>query len=49
MTTFFRYVPHGRVTEMAAKGWSLVHAMQDNRHGQYAVLMKWEGAGEPDA
>ena len=47
MTTFFRYVPHSKVADMEAKGWTLAHDMADNRHGHYAVLMKWGGDGEP--
>ena len=48
MTTFFRYVPHDRVEAMKAQGWTVANDMQGTRHGTYAVLMQWEGTGEPD-
>lgn len=47
MTTYFKYVPHADVEAMTAKGWFLVNDMRDNRHGVHAVLMRWDGFGEP--
>jgi len=48
MTTWFRYVPHAKIEDMKAKGWALENPMTDNRHGAFAVLMRWQGFGEPE-
>ncbi len=47
MTTWFRHVPNHRVSEFEAKGWKVVHDLNDCHHGAHAVLMTWEGVGEP--
>lgn len=47
MITWFRYVARGNVDEMQAKGWKVVHDLNDCHHGAHAVLMTWEGVGEP--
>lgn len=47
MSTFFRFVPIDMVVEFEARGWRLSHNLRDCRHGAHAVLMIWEGAGEP--
>lgn len=43
---FYRYVTHDRVAAYAALGWGLV-ARAPGHHGVYAVIMRWEGAGDP--
>jgi hypothetical protein len=48
MTTFFRYVPHANVQAYEAQGWRVVSDLTGCRHGAFAVLMQWEGAGEPN-
>jgi hypothetical protein len=47
MTTFFRYVAHDKVQAYQAQGWRVVSDLTGCHHGVHAVLMKWEGAGEP--
>lgn len=43
---YFRYVPHNRVTEYAAIGWS-DRGPAPGHHAQWSHVMRWEGAGEP--
>jgi hypothetical protein len=47
-STYFHFVAHFAVSAMRAKGWRLVHDLQDCHHGGHAVLMIWEGECEPD-
>jgi len=46
MTTF-RYVEHHLMNDYAQSGWKLDDDLQGTPHGQYSVLMKWDGEGEP--
>lgn len=48
MIRYYRYVQNAMVATFAAKGWTIAHDLQDCHHGAHAVLMIWEGAGEPD-
>jgi len=43
---WLRYVPFDRVAEFEAKGWK-VHGPLGGNHGNYALLMVFEGEGEP--
>jgi hypothetical protein len=45
--SWFKYVPLSDVGEYLAKGWSMADDMADCHHGNYAVLMKFMGEGEP--
>lgn len=44
---WLRYVLHADVKSFEAKGWKL-HSTMQRHHGNYSVLMQWEGEGEPD-
>jgi hypothetical protein len=44
---YFRHVPNHRVPEYQAKGWRIANDLKDCHHGHHAVLMIWEGEGEP--
>lgn len=44
--TWLRYVLHADVSAYEAKGWKL-RSNLDCHHGQYSVLMIWEGEHEP--
>lgn len=44
--TWLRYVLHADVPAYEAKGWR-VHAQLGGNHGNYSILMIWEGEGEP--
>jgi len=44
---WFRYVRHADVARFTAAGWRLVDDLATTCHGRHAVLMQWEGAGEP--
>ena len=48
MITWLRYVVHSSVEAYKAKGWKVRNDMADTHHGKYAVLMIWEGEGEPN-
>ena len=48
MTTFFRYVAHEQVAAYRSRGWRVASDLEGCRHSHFAVLMQWEGAGEPD-
>ena len=43
---WLRYVLHADVSAYEAKGWSIRNDL-DCHHGEYAVLMIWEGDYEP--
>ena len=47
MITYFRYVPHAQVAAYEAKGWTKTGSLDGTSHGQWSVLMMWEGHGEP--
>lgn len=47
MITWLHYVPHARMIEFLAKGWRISDDLSGTSHGNYAVLMVWEGDGEP--
>ena len=46
--TWLRYVPHRLVDSYLAKGWAVADDMASTHHGTHAVLMVWQGEGEPD-
>lgn len=41
-----RYVPHSRVRDYEAIGWTDLGALP-RPHGDYACLMEWRNDGEP--
>lgn len=45
---WLRYVPHSLRAEYEAKGWKVSCEMEDTNHGQWSVLMIYEGEGEPE-
>ncbi len=48
MISWFRYVPHGRLpSEFLAKGWEIVDELHGTNHGEFSVLCRWAGEGEP--
>ena len=48
MISWFRFVVHAEVAIYERQGWIVV-AHLGPVHGAYAVLMRWRGAGDPDA
>lgn len=48
MTTYFRYVPHEQIAAYQGRGWRVASVLSGCRHSNFAVLMQWEGHGEPD-
>lgn len=47
MISWFQYVPHDQVESYLAKGWVIADTMLGTPHGNYSVLMKYTGEGEP--
>lgn len=47
MITWLQYVPHHRVPIFISRGWIVDDDLQGTSHGEYAVLMRWAGEGEP--
>jgi len=47
MVTWFRYVPHGQILRFLARGWVIEDEFHGVGHGEFAVLMRWTGDGEP--
>lgn len=47
MTTWIKYVPHAMVKEFEANGWKRSDGLDGTHHGHHAVIMIWEGDGEP--
>ena len=45
--TWLRYVPHPQMLKFLALGWSISDELHGTNHGNYAVLMIWEGENEP--
>lgn len=47
---WLRYVPHGRMLEFLRKGWTFDGGdeLHGTSHGEYAVLLRWGGDGEPE-
>ncbi len=43
----FKYVPIKEIDEWEANGWELLNSLNGCHHGQYAVLCRWKGDGEP--
>ena len=43
----YRYVPYALIDRYMALGWTWDGEMMHAPHGCYAVLMEWEGDGEP--
>lgn len=48
MIEWLRYVIHAEVDKFLAQGWEISDDLQGTSHGQWSVLMKWTGEGEPD-
>ena len=48
MISYFCYVPHGKMLIYLARGWSFDDELHGTNHGNYSVLMRWDGEGEPD-
>lgn len=46
MISWFRYVRHDDVAEYESNGWAIAADLGPT-HGQWAVLMKWTGEGNP--
>lgn len=46
MITWFRYVRHAEAAAFEALGWVFA-ADLGSTHGQWSVLMRWAGEGEP--
>ena len=44
---FLKYVPHVDMLGHLASGWRLSDELHGTNHGHYAVLMVWDGEGEP--
>jgi hypothetical protein len=44
---YLHYVRHHNVEEYLGLGWSISDFLDGTPHGQYAVLMQWDGEGEP--
>lgn len=44
---WLRYVPHAQILRFLATGWAISDELHGTNHGNYAVLMIWEGEGEP--
>lgn len=47
MITWLRYVPHGDLLRFLAMGWVISDELHGTSHGNYSILMRWEGIGEP--
>ncbi len=45
--SFYRYVNHHRAAAYQAAGWRVCGRLHVTRHGQWSVLMRWTGAGDP--
>ena len=45
---WLRYVPHDDVPAYLAKGWRITSDLAGSNHGNYSVLMQWEGDSEPE-
>ena len=45
---WLRYVPHSQILLYLAKGWSISDDLVGTNHGNWSVLMKWDGEGEPE-
>lgn len=44
---WLRYVPHAQLLRFLATGWAISDELHGTNHGEYSVLMIWEGEGEP--
>lgn len=44
---WLRYVPHMQTLAFLARGWAIADELHGTPHGDYAVLMSWEGEHEP--
>lgn len=44
---WLRYVPHAQILRFLATGWAISDELHGTNHGEYSVLMIWEGEGEP--
>jgi hypothetical protein len=44
---FLRYVPHGQLISFLARGWAIADELHGTSHGEHAVLMTYQGDGEP--
>lgn len=46
--SWFRFVPHSQIVIYLARGWTIDDEMHGTNHGNYSVLMRYEGEGEPE-
>lgn len=44
---WLRYVPHNQILVALAKGWVIRDELHGTGHGNWSVLMMWDGEGEP--
>lgn len=44
---WLRYVHHAQILRFLATGWAISDELHGTNHGEYSVLMIWEGEGEP--
>ena len=44
---WLRYVSHSQILLYLAKGWSISDELHGTNHGNYSVLMQYDGEGEP--
>ena len=47
MISWFRFVTHDSVEDYLAKGWVIADTLFGTKHGDFAVLMRFAGEGEP--
>jgi len=47
MITWFKFVSHGQMLAHFATGWRLECELHGTSHGNWSVLMRWAGEGEP--
>ena len=46
--SWFKYVRHSEILVYLARGWSISDELHGTSHGNWSVLMKWDGEGEPE-
>lgn len=45
---FLRYVAHDQMLAFLARGWAIADELHGASHGEHAVLMTYQGDGEPN-
>lgn len=45
--SWFKYVRHSEILVYLARGWSISDELHGTSHGNWSVLMRWDGEGEP--